>query len=590
MTNRTNEIKAQKQELLASIPTPDWRDVEQEGTESSDEEEDISNASYAIRHVIYELEERNRMFQGLAALEKGGGVTIIDIKGILADLAQKNMVIEHALYKEFVQMVRNHYSNLLQGELDTDTFLINVRNLLTDNAVVLKELVVKSDKEPVAQLPNFEVVDEEEVDESKTGRNYWDYFTTREEYESEYEDKDDEEFLLIDDSDAIIEIVASTDDDPNPEKRKRGRPRKPNQRPPPVLPINIKRRRGRPRKNLVVITTGNLEELAIENQPKPVKIPTESYGYADKRKRGRPKFDVSRFYDDDEEEDEEEDEFDEEFFDEYVPLTELPPSYEELTATSLPSTTITTTIATTDMVITPNPEFLEIPTDLSVKRKRGRPRKKPLVLPPEELPLTLSDSNISLLPDHDGSPILSDSLLDTTLQLELSPTDELLSTAFMETPKKLNKRGRTRRSKMPDHPLLEDHQYNSDIEDVSTSPHSIDSPVLSTITLRPLLNDEDDVSDFYDDPLFGDLNSENSNSIPSPIPSSPQQTAPAESPFTPKRARGRPRKKPTLPGEVLLGSETAGSDTPILTEGKRTRQPRKTLYFDDYDEEFFFFG
>ncbi len=81
MTKGTNEIKANKQAELASIPIPEWREVDDVEEEDSSDEEDISNASFALRHVIYELEERNRRFQYLAALEKGGGVTIIDIKG-----------------------------------------------------------------------------------------------------------------------------------------------------------------------------------------------------------------------------------------------------------------------------------------------------------------------------------------------------------------------------------------------------------------------------------------------------------------------------------------------------------------------------
>ncbi len=95
-------------------------------------------------------------------------------------------------------MVKDHYSNLANFEytllflivfdaprLDTDEFVLKVRALITDNAILLNDLLTNSEQQ--IYVPSFDVVDELEVDESTTGRNYWHYFTTKEEYESEYE-------------------------------------------------------------------------------------------------------------------------------------------------------------------------------------------------------------------------------------------------------------------------------------------------------------------------------------------------------------------------------------------------------------------
>jgi hypothetical protein len=85
-----------KQSVEEAIPIPDWRDVERRREEemSSEDEEDLSNSSFAIRHVIWELEERNRRFQYLKNIGKGEGVPIIDVKGTFLKNGLARMELE----------------------------------------------------------------------------------------------------------------------------------------------------------------------------------------------------------------------------------------------------------------------------------------------------------------------------------------------------------------------------------------------------------------------------------------------------------------------------------------------------------------
>jgi len=440
----------------------------------------------------------------------------------LEDMSQRAMVIKHSIYKQFVQMVKEHYSNLLDKELDTDEFLMKIRALLTDNASLLKDLIIKSDNRPVVQ-PSFEIIDEEEVDESKTGRNYWDYFTTQEDYESDYEDEEEE--FSPEDNDTLIEIVASTADDYyDADKKRRGRPRKFTNKPPQViLPSDVKKRRGRPRKNHLIITIENLEALALETQNK---LKKTLGPFDEKRKRGRPKKILEPTKGEEQQQPIESTE--------YLPtITELPPF-----------------------------ELFSFEED---KKKRGRPRKRSLETVSEEIPITLSNSN-SMLPDR--SPIISDSLLSDTILPEL-PNEIIIHSSSRKSPKR--KRGRPKKDEST---LLEDsstHQSNSDIENVS-SPSSLDSPMIGATFDTHVFDDDDDES-IYDD----ELNYENSNSNSSPIPSSPQQLF-VQDDSPQKKPRGRPRKKQ---------ENDSGSDTSSELNNKKTRHSRnKITDFFEEDENY----
>lgn len=298
-----------KQPIEEEIPIPDWRESRREEDLSSEDEEDLSNSSFAIRHVIWELEERNRRFQFLKNIGKGEGVPIIDVKGILEDMRTKKTVARHELYKRFLHMVQDHYS-IRNDSLETDDMLASVRSLITDNAVILQDLFATRDEEEGEELLNLDVEEAWTEDTSAAGRHFYDNFVppkleeapiVEEDVHIDIEDETEE--LVEEQPDGLAspktllsqkqiqEFLAATGDSGNessdysdsPQKRKRGRPRKLiDQRPKIIILTEVKekRGRGRPRKK-PPLTPTNLEVMIDD--------PSESDEQKEKRKRGRPK-------------------------------------------------------------------------------------------------------------------------------------------------------------------------------------------------------------------------------------------------------------------------------------------------------------
>jgi len=285
--------------------------------EEEENEEDLSNGSFALRHVINELEERNKRFQYLRSLEKTGAVPSIDIRGILSDMSQKSSVTRHDLYKDFLGMVQDHYS-LRDDCMETEDMLVKVRSMITDNAVTLKDLFTTPDDALQGEsnvVPPISIDDHWTQDETKTGRNFYDSFVVSEEpvpEESPEPDEEYEEEVLDDDDDyneddelyddmqkssksgaalspkQLQEFLAETESadesgDSSPDgKRKRGRPKKSDMKPKIIVLTEVKekRGRGRPRKK-PPLTPGTLEVV-----PDPIIEESEN---KEKRKRGRPK-------------------------------------------------------------------------------------------------------------------------------------------------------------------------------------------------------------------------------------------------------------------------------------------------------------
>jgi len=564
MTNRTNEIKANRQSILASIPTPEFKEVDEEEEDITEETLEDSNASIAVRHVIYELEERNRRFQYLQSLEKGGGVTIIDIKGILEDLGRKGLVTQHPVYREFLEMVKDHYSNLQEQELDTDDFVVKVRDLLTQNAVLLKELVIQNDADPIPpEIPSFEIINQD--DPKATGRNYWDQFVVTEETEqefevAEYDDKNDPEFSPEDDSDEIIEIIASTTvEEPqidietaspiassppsfNQEPRKRGRPRKLNSQPPPIVQTTgIKRKRGRPRKNMLIITTQNLEVLATEAEKKERELELAAAqaasDAANSKKRGRPpkKLSWSDSTDDPE----------------YLPTITAPLPPFELFSDDL---------------------FYDEEDEEDQRGKKKRSRRRALFTD------DLFDSSDSLF-DFDCLDVVPD------LSSEISTTDDftiLESASPLQPLRKTRAQGKTFDKFLPDElPLMEDtHQSNSDIESFGNSPSSLDSPMIGatlvSMTLPPFdyeeFGEESEPESLYDDDEdYYDFSDNEFHEFPI---ISPRSSPVLDDGF--KRKRGRPRKKAEVPHYAPPSIPSTGIESSSELN-KKTRHARNKI-------------
>jgi hypothetical protein len=295
-----------KQPVDAAIPIPDWRDVERRRDEdSSEEEEDLSNGSFAIRHVIWELEERNRRFQFLKNIGKGEGVPIIDVKGILEDMRTKKAVARHELYKGFLQMVQDHYS-IRDDSLETDDMLASVRSMITDNALTLKDLFATQEEqdEGEEEILDLDVDEAWTEDVSGSGRHFYDNFVppappvVEDTEDAPVDIEDETEDLEEPESPKpsltpkqIQEFLAATDSgnddsdysESSPQKRKRVRPRKLDQKPKIIILTEVKekRGRGRPRKKPPLFPT-NLEATPDE--------PTEeTEEQKERRKRGRPK-------------------------------------------------------------------------------------------------------------------------------------------------------------------------------------------------------------------------------------------------------------------------------------------------------------
>jgi hypothetical protein len=240
----------------------------------------------------------------LKNIGKGEGVPIIDVKGILEDMRTKKTVARHELYKRFLQMVQDHYS-IRNDSLETDDMLAAVRSLITENAVILQDLFSKQDDDEREEILDLDVEEAWTEDTSEAGRHFYDNFVPPklEEIDEdvhidiEEETEDPIEELPLDSSPKatltakqIQEFLAATGDSGNessdysdsPQKRKRGRPRKLDQRPKIIILTEVKekRGRGRPRKKPPLIPT-NLEATPDE--------PAESDEQREKRKRGRPK-------------------------------------------------------------------------------------------------------------------------------------------------------------------------------------------------------------------------------------------------------------------------------------------------------------
>jgi len=356
--------------------------------DSSEEEEDLSNGSFAIRHVSWELEERNRRFQFLKNVGKGEGVPIIDVKGILEDMRTKKAVARHELYKRFLQMVQDHYS-IRNDSLETDDMLATVRSMITDNALTLKDLFAKQEEQEEGEEDILDLdVDEAWTENvSGSGRHFYDNFVPPEPPVEDTEDapvdiEDEAEDLEEPESPQpsltpkqIQEFLAATDsgnDDSDysesPQKRKRVRPRRSDQKPKIIILTEVKekRGRGRPRKKPPLIPT-NLEATPDE--------PTEeSEEQKEKRKRGRPKkLKIAEIT------------ITTQTLGEAIKLQ----SPQKMSPTSAPSTPTT-------------------PTPDKPKRGRGRPRKiRPPVI---EQPAEEQGATMELSPSNNGYPSPENSL------------------------------------------------------------------------------------------------------------------------------------------------------------------------------------
>jgi hypothetical protein len=234
------ELKVTRNRILSSIPISYSKDLESETKEAElvwdGEEENFSNANFAIRHVIMELEERNRKYQFLAASSKGG-VPIIDIRGILNHMKVKKNVTQHTIYKKFIELVKEHYSSVNES-VEVDDLLVKVRALITENGTIIKEMFCKDDKSE-GEIFNLEL-DELTPDPPLTGRNFFDIFAEHNvldlQLPGEDNDLSEPQLQRNSASSPCLDHGSSPDSTPEPfieqefplsfPRRKRGRPRK----------------------------------------------------------------------------------------------------------------------------------------------------------------------------------------------------------------------------------------------------------------------------------------------------------------------------------------------------------------------------